>query len=236
MGFVGFMASVVLYKSYKMRRGQPIQQSEAKGNHSGFSLSKMVAQASVPVPARAGTPVSPDRARSEEGFTLVEVMIAAAISVLAIGMVMMATIKGLEMGKWQSAYQTACSYGEQGLEYALYVPYDDFSLTNATLTSPNWVSNGFLYTTATGTNMINTTKDSNPYVLTNITYLATQTTLPLDDLGSYLLERYVVITDRTVLEPAATNLNYKLVTVSNTWVFLGRTMPPIVYVTIRDAP
>ncbi len=117
-----------------------------------------------------------------------------------------------------------------------FVPYTDFANTIPTGTSPNWVSNGFLYTTATSTNFIQTTKNGSPYTLTNVTYLATQSPLPLDDLGSYVVDRFVMVTDRSALEPASTNLNYKLITVSNTWTFLGRAMQPIVIQTIRDQP
>ncbi len=169
-------------------------------------------------------------------MTLVEVMVATLVVGMTMGMVMTAMLKGLEIGKWQSAYETACSYGEQGLEYALFVPYTDFALSNYTALSANWVSNGFLQTVATATNYIATTKNGSSYTLTNITYLATQGALPLDDLGSYILQRAIIVTDRSALEPSATNLNYKLVTVSNTWVFLGRNQRPIVYQIIRDAP
>lgn len=169
-------------------------------------------------------------------FTLVEVMIATAIAAIAFGAVVNAVLKGLEFGKWQSDYETACSYGEQALEYAMYVPYSDLSLTTYTPPSANWISNGLLYSTATATNYINTTQNGSPFVLTNITYLATQNTLPLDDLGYCTLQRTVAVTDRSALEPAATNLNYKLITVSNVWTFMGRTNPPIVYQIIRDAP
>jgi hypothetical protein len=172
---------------------------------------------------------------SELGISLVEVMVATAITVMTFAMVMIATMKGLEVGKWQSAYETACTYGEQAVEYALYVPYTDFSNTNS-LSSVNWVSGGMLYTSATATNLINTTKNGNPFVLTNITFLGTQSTLPLDDLGSYVLVRNVYVSDRSTVEPALVNVNYKLITVSNSWVFLGRQMPSIVYQTIRDAP
>ncbi|MBI4023683.1 MAG: hypothetical protein HY360_01800 [Verrucomicrobia bacterium] len=169
-------------------------------------------------------------------FTFVEVIVSAAILALALGMVMTAAVKGLEVAKWQSDYETACSYAEQGLEYALFVPYSDFSNTAPSESAPNWVSNSLLYTTATATNFIATTQMGTAITLTNVTYLATQTGLPLDDLGSYVLNRDVVVTDRTVLEPGAANLNYKLITVSNTWVFCGRTNPAIVYRVIRDMP
>ncbi|MDD2710971.1 MAG: hypothetical protein PHV34_23585 [Verrucomicrobiae bacterium] len=169
------------------------------------------------------------------GYTLIEVITAAAVTVMAFGVVMTSAMKGLEIGKWQSAYETACSYGEQALEYALFVPYTDFSATDGSSTV-NWVTNGLLMTSATATNYINTTKDGLPMVVTNVTFLATQTTLPLDDLGSYVLQRTVSVQDRSVIEPALTNLNYKLITVSNTWVFRGRAMSPIVFRTIRDKP
>ena len=171
------------------------------------------------------------------GFTLVEVMVAAAISGLAIGVIITSLMQCMRMARWQSAYETAYSYAEQGLEYALYVPYTDFALTAYTSPSVNWVSNGFLYSVATGTNFINTTDNyGTARVMTNITYLATQQTLPLDDLGSIVLERDVLVQDRTVVEPAGTNSSYKLIIASNTWTFLGRAMPPIIIQTIRDAP
>ena len=174
------------------------------------------------------------------GFTFLEVMISAAISLITFGAVLTAALRAQQLAKFQSAYQTACSYGEQALEYSLYIPYTDYALSGPTATSPNYVSNSagvnYLYTTATATNFIATAKDGAAFTLTNITYLATQIDLPLDDLGSYILQRWVIIQDRAAVEPAATNLNYKHITVSNTWIFLGRTQPPIVYTTIRDAP
>lgn len=174
------------------------------------------------------------------GFTFIEVAISSAIAVLAFGAVMTAALRAQQISKFQSAYQTACSYGEQAVEYALYVPYADLSASAPTTSSPNWASNisgvSYFYTTATSTNLIATTKDGDPFTLTNITFLGTQTSLPLDDLGSYILQRWVIIQDRSTLEPSATNVNYKLITVSNTWVFLGRSQPPIVYRTIRDSP
>lgn len=170
------------------------------------------------------------------GSTLIEVMVAAAVVTLVVGIILATVIKCSEMSKWQSDYQAACSYGEQALEYAIYVPYSDLSLTNYTPPSPNWVSNGLLVTRATSTNYINTTQMGGPYTLTNITYLATEASLPLDDLGNYIVSRNVAVTDRSVIEPGAINVDYKLITVSNSWVFLGRTMPPIVYQVIRDAP
>ena len=168
------------------------------------------------------------------GVTLVEVMVATAVAAMSLGMMMIAAVRMMEIGKWQSAYETATSYGEQALEFALYVPYSD--LTNTTVSSTSWVSNSQLYSTATATNLIFTTKNSSPFTLTNVTYLATQDSLPLDDLGSYIVSRSVTVADRSALEPAATNLNYKLITVTNQWVFLGRTMPPIVMSIIRDQP
>ncbi len=171
----------------------------------------------------------------KNGFTLVEAIVAAAISAIAFGVALTAIYRGMEVAKWQSAYETACTYGEQALEYSLYIPYGDFSASSPA-TSVNYVSNGQLFTTATATNLIATTKNGSPYTMTNITYLATQTSLPLDDLGSYILVRTVHVQDRTVIEPAQTNLNYKLITVSNTWVFLGRVQTPIVFKTIRDKP
>lgn len=178
--------------------------------------------------------------RKITGFTFIEVMVSAAIAVLAFGAVMTAALKAQQISKFQSAYQTACSYGEQAVEYALYIPYNDFSASAPTTSSPNWVSNlsgvSYLYTTATSTNMIATTKDGAAFTLTNITFLGTQTSLPLDDLGSYILQRWVIIQDRSAVESSSTNVNYKFITVSNTWVFLGRSQPPIVYRTIRDSP
>jgi len=172
----------------------------------------------------------------QRAFTLVEVIVATAITALAFAVALTSLLKGMEAAKWQSAYETACTYGEQALEYSLYIPYADFSATAPGGTTLNWVSNGLLYTTATATNFIPTTKNGSPYTLTNVTYLATQTSLPLDDLGSYVLTRSVYVTDRATWEPAQTNLNYKLITVSNTWVFLGRTQSPIIFKTIRDSP
>jgi hypothetical protein len=162
-------------------------------------------------------------------------MVAAAITVLAFGAIFTSAMKGMEMGKWQSAYETAYSYGEQGLEYALFIPYSNFSATNGS-SSVDWVSNGFLMSSACATNLINTTQNGSPFVLTNITRFGTQTQLPLDDLGSFVLQRFVMVADRSSVEPASTNVNYKLITVSNVWVFMGRAMPPIVLQTIRDKP
>ncbi len=169
-------------------------------------------------------------------MTLVEVMVATAVSALVFGVTIWCLMQAMSLGKWQSVYETACSYGEQALEYALYVPYTDFARSAPTVTAPNYVSNGLLYTTATSTNLIQTTQNGLPYTLTNITYLATQNLLPLDDLGSYLVSRTVTVTDRSQIEPAMTNLNYTLITVSNTWQFRGQTQLPIVYRVIRDSP
>lgn len=169
-------------------------------------------------------------------FTLAEVMVATAVSVMTFGVVMYAIIRTLELSKWQSVYETACSYSEQALEYSMFMPYANFANTAPTASRPEYVSNGVLYTTATSTNLIATTRNGAAYTLTNVTFLATQIQLPLDDLGSYVVQRTVYVADRTAIEPAATNVNYKLITVSNTWQFRGRTMAPIVYQVLRDQP
>ncbi len=155
---------------------------------------------------------------------------------MTFGVVMYAVIRTMELAKWQTVYETACSYSEQALEYSLYIPYANFANTAPTASKPDYVVNGVLYTTASSTNYIQTTRLGAPYTLTNITYLATQVQLPLDDLGSYVVQRTVYVADRTAIEPTATNVNYKLITVSNTWQFRGRTMTPIVYQVLRDAP
>lgn len=171
-----------------------------------------------------------------DGITLVEVLVTAAVAAVSLGVMMTAAMRMLEIGKWQSAYETATSYAEQALEFSLYVPYGDLTNTTPSSTSISWVSNSQLYSTATATNLISTTKNGSPFILTNVTHLATQSQLPLDDLGSYVVSRIVTVTDRSVLEPGSTNLNYKLIMVSNSWSFCGRTMPPIVMSVIRDQP
>jgi type II secretory pathway pseudopilin PulG len=172
----------------------------------------------------------------EIGFTFIEVVVAMALSVAAFGAAMYACQRASQIAKYQSSYEVACTYGEQAMEYALAVPYTDLSQAAPTAASPNWVSNGFFYSNATSTNLIQTTSMGAPVVLTNITRLGTWQNLSLDDLGNYVLTRWVMVQDRSAIEPTATNLNYKLISVSNTWVFLGRTNTPVVYVTIRDQP
>jgi hypothetical protein len=149
---------------------------------------------------------------------------------------MTAAVRMVEIGKWQSAYETATSYGEQALEFARYVHYGNLTNTTPSASAISWISNSQLYSTATATNLISTTKNGLPFVLTNVTFLATQSQLPLDDLGSYVVSRSITVSDRSTLEPASTNLNYKLITVSNQWIFRGRSMPPIVLSVIRDQP
>jgi hypothetical protein len=174
--------------------------------------------------------------KKNEGVTLVEVLVAAAVGAICLGVMMTAAVRMVEIGKWQSAYETATSYGEQALEFAMYVPYSNLTNTTPSATSISWVSNSQLYSTATATNLIATTKNGLPFTLTNVTHLATQSQLPLDDLGSYVVSRSVTVTDRSGLEPSSANLNYKLITVSNQWAFRGRDMPPIVLSVIRDQP
>jgi hypothetical protein len=173
---------------------------------------------------------------TSRGLTLVEVLVAATLATITLGTMMIAAIRMMEISKWQSAYETATSYGEQALEFSLYVPYSDLTNTTPSSTSVSWVSNNLLYSTATATNLIATTKNGSPFTLTNVTHLATQNQLPLDDLGSYVVSRLVTVSDRSTFEPASTNLNYKLITVSNSWIFRGRTMPVIVMSVIRDQP
>lgn len=181
-------------------------------------------------------PKAPPNVGSRGGFTLAEVLVAAAVTVMTFGVVMYSLMRVRELSKWQSVYETACSYAEQAMEYSMYMPYSNFSNTAPTASKPDYVSNGVLYTTATSTNVIATTKDGAAYQLTNVTYMATMTQLPLDDLGSYVVQRTVYVADRTTVEPTQTNVNYKLITVTNTWIFRGRVQNPIVYQVIRDQP
>jgi prepilin-type N-terminal cleavage/methylation domain-containing protein len=48
--------------------------------------------------------------KDQGGFTLVEVLVSAAVASLAIGLVMTSLVKMLEISKWQSAYETAPTY------------------------------------------------------------------------------------------------------------------------------
>jgi Tfp pilus assembly protein PilV len=177
------------------------------------------------------------RLRSQSGITLVEVMIASAILVLALGSILYSFTQTSQIAKYQSIYETSVSYAEQALEYAEAVSYSDFSQTNSSATryvSPfptNGVS-GYFFSTEAFTNYISTTTyGGSPIVVTNVTLLATQTNLPLDDLGSYVTSRSVLISRPT---GGDTNLDYVMITVSNAWTFQGRVQTPIILQTIRS--
>lgn len=169
------------------------------------------------------------------GVTLVEVMVYAAIMGVTLSAIILGFLKSIELSKYQSAYQTSVSYAEQALEYALYTPYADFSVTNNTQqryvsTLPTGTTPGIFYSKVAFTNSITTVNNGALQTIVNVTKLATESNLPLDDLGSY-------VTDRTVLinkpSGADTNLDYAIITVSNSWTFLNRSQLPVVLRTIR---
>jgi prepilin-type N-terminal cleavage/methylation domain-containing protein len=170
------------------------------------------------------------------GFSLVEVMIASAILVIALGTILYSFTQSAQIAKYQSVYETSLSYAEQALEYSLSVPYSSFSQTNTASTVycfpfPTNSTTGYLYSTESFTNCIPTTTYAGaPITVTNVTLLATQNDLPLDDLGSYVTSRSVLVNRPS---GADTNLNYVLITVSNAWTFLGRVQTPIILKTIR---
>lgn len=177
---------------------------------------------------------------ASSGMTLVEVVVSSAILALTVATLLFGFVKGQEAAKFQSAYQVAVSYAEQGLEYALYTPYGDFSVTNDASQPVRYLSKiptgstpAFFYTRRMATNIFETTRGGKPLTITNVTRLGTETNLPLDDLGSYVTDRYVL-----VLKPsgADTNLDYVILIVSNCWQFLGRTQRPVVLTTIRNNP
>ncbi len=171
-------------------------------------------------------------------MTLTEVIVSAGIMGVAVAALTGGFIKSIEFSKYQSAYQTSVTYAEQAMEYALYTPYADFSVTNNTQQRyvsplPSGATPGIFYSTVAFTNSFITTKNGVSQTLTNITKLATEVNLPLDDLGSYVTDRRVLINRPT---GADTNLDYVVVTVSNSWTFLSRPQAPIVLRTIRDNP
>lgn len=174
------------------------------------------------------------------GMTLVEVVVCSAVLALSVATLMFGFVKGQEAAKYQSAYQVAVSYAEQGLEYALYTPYTDFMVTNDSTTPMRYVSTlptattpALFYSRISSTNIFATTRGGKPLTITNINRLATETNLPLDDLGSYVTDRFVLVRKPS---GADTNLDYMVLLVSNRWNFLGRTQQPIVLTTIRNNP
>jgi type II secretory pathway pseudopilin PulG len=178
--------------------------------------------------------------RALSGMTLVEVVVCSGVLALAAATLLFGFVKGQEAAKYQSAYQVAVSYAEQGLEYALYSPYSDFSVTNDTSLPPRYVSviptastPALFYSRAMSTNIFQTTRGGLQITITNVTRLATETNLPLDDLGSYVTDRFILVRKPSA---ADTNLDYVVLVVSNRWNFLGRTQRPIVITTIRNNP
>lgn len=176
----------------------------------------------------------------ESGMTLVEVVVSSALIALTTATLLFGFVKGQEAAKFESAYQVAVSYAEQAVEYTLYTPYSDFSVTNSTDLPTRYVTAlptagtpALFYTRFYTTNIYQTTRGGNPLAITNINRLATETNLPLDDLGSYVTDRYVLIGAPT---GADTNLDYVVIMVSNRWNFLGRVQPPIVLTTLRNNP
>ena len=164
-------------------------------------------------------------------MTLVEMVVSLSIMGLALGAMLIGFVKTQEQTKYQSAYETSVSYAEQAMEYALYTPYSDFFTTNTA--SGRYMAGGYFYSNVSFTNFIATKYRGHSITLTNISNLATEQSLPLDDLGSYVINRHVKITPPTGSD---TNLEYVLITVSNTWTFLGRPQAPIVLATIRNNP
>lgn len=173
-------------------------------------------------------------------MTLVETVVCSAILAMTVATLLFGFVKGQEAAKYQSAYQVAVSYAEQGLEYALYTPYTDFTTTNSGTLPPRYVSAlptgttpALFYSRISSTNIFATTRGGKPLTITNVNRLATETNLPLDDLGSYVTDRFVLIGKPS---GADTNLDYVILIVSNRWNFLGRTQQPIVLTTLRNNP
>lgn len=173
-------------------------------------------------------------------MTLVEVVVCSAVLAMTAATLLFGFVKGQEAAKYQSAFQVAVSYAEQGLEYALYTPYTDFVVTNDSTTPLRYVSAipsastpGLFYSRISSTNIFQTTRGGKPLTITNVNRLATETNLPLDDLGSYVTDRFILIRKPS---GADTNLDYVVILVSNRWNFLGRTQQPIVLTTIRNNP
>ena len=182
----------------------------------------------------------PQRFAVVTGMTLVETVVCSAILAMSVAMLLLGFVKGQEVAKFQSAYQVAVSYAEQGLEYALYTPYTDFLTTNDSTTPmrymsaiPTGTNPSLFYTRVVSTNIFPTTRGGKSLTITNVNRLATETNLPLDDLGSYVTDRFILVSKPS---GADTNLDYMILMVSNRWKFLGRTQPPIVLTTIRNNP
>jgi type II secretory pathway pseudopilin PulG len=182
----------------------------------------------------------PPRFAVVTGMTLVETVVCFAILAMSVAMLLLGFVKGQEVAKFQSAYQVAVSYAEQGLEYALYTPYTDFLTTNDSTAPMRYVSAiptgttpSLFYSRGVSTNIFPTTRGGRPITITNVNRLATETNLPLDDLGSYVTDRFILVRKPSGTD---TNLDYVILMVSNRWRFLGRTQPPIVLTTIRNNP
>ncbi len=183
---------------------------------------------------------SPSKIAAGSGVTLMGAVDGSAILAMTVATLLFGFVKGQAVAKYQSAYQVAVSYAEQGIEFALYTPYTDFTTTNNSTAPMRYVSPmptattpGLFYSRHVTTNIFQTTRGGKPLTITNVNRLATETNLPLDDLGSYVTDRFVLVRKPS---GADTNLDYVILMVSNRWNFLGRTQVPIVLTTLRNNP